>query len=223
LNTKRRNTTAFTLIELLVVIAIIAVLAAVSFTALGQVREASGRAKCASNMRQWAAAYLVMVIDKDGVLVANGGTGLTWYGALNPDYLPTKKNPTSDDYLPLSCPSAVAGFRKLGYSYTVTRASYGLNSYIGDANATAGSVAMRMANLTSPSATVMLGDVTVQTKKDGFNIGLSATSIQSWHGGKFALCYFDGHAALVDEAFINSMKSTKGTAGSAGSIFWNGL
>jgi prepilin-type N-terminal cleavage/methylation domain-containing protein/prepilin-type processing-associated H-X9-DG protein len=223
LNVKRRNTTAFTLIELLVVIAIIAVLAAVAFTALGQVREASGRAKCASNMRQWAAAYLVMVNDNNGVLVANSGSGITCYGALNPDYLPTKKNPTSDDYLPLSCLSAVAGFRKLGYSYTVTRASYGFNSYIGDTNATAGSVAMRMANLTSPSATVMFGDVTVQTKKDGFNIGLSVGSIQAWHGGKFALCYFDGHAALLDEAFINSMKSTKGTAGSAGSIFWNGL
>ena len=221
---KKRKKTGFSLIELLVVITIIAVLAAVTFTALGQVSEASKRAKCASNMRQWAAAYLVMVNENNGVLVAASGGGMTCYGALNPDYLPTKKNPTSDDYLPLSCPTAVAGLRKLGYTYKVTRANYGFNAYIGDTSATAGSVAMRMANLTSPSATILVGDVVIQTpQNDGFNSGIATGSINAWHGSKFAICYFDGHAALVDQAFVTSMKSTRGTAGSAGSIFWNGL
>jgi prepilin-type N-terminal cleavage/methylation domain-containing protein len=69
LNIKRRKTTAFTLIELLVVIAIIAVIAALAFPALQQSREAANQTKCLSNMRQLSTAYLLMVADKDGVLV----------------------------------------------------------------------------------------------------------------------------------------------------------
>jgi prepilin-type N-terminal cleavage/methylation domain-containing protein len=207
----KRNTTGFTLIELLVVIAVIALLAALALPALQQSREASNQTKCLSNMRQLSAAYLLMVTDKDGVLVPNSGGGDTWYNAVD-DYLPTTLV-TSEDWRSLCCPSALAGLAKVGVNSSTTsssRATYGLNSKIDSAGDL-----KRMANLTKPSATILLGDTKIQD--DWTTMGVQKSNIYAWHRNntKFSICYFDGHFEVVDQAFIDSKKGSD--------IFWQGL
>lgn len=69
----------FTLIELLVVIAIIAVLASMMLPALAQAKEASRRARCKSNLHQWAVAIHTYVADNEDQLlstVIDGGTSI---------------------------------------------------------------------------------------------------------------------------------------------------
>ncbi len=215
LNIKRRNTTGFTLIELLVVIGIIAVIAALAFPALQESREAANQTKCLSNMRQLSAAYLLMVADKDGVLVPSDGGGDTWYNAVD-DYIPTKLV-TGEDWRSLCCPSALAGLAAEGKKPSTTNrnscATYGLNSEI----KSAGSFS-RMVNVSKPSATILLGD----TKINGewTTSGLQNSNIKAWHrkNTKFSICYFDGHSEVVDQAFITSKKKDE-----AADIFWKGL
>ena len=208
---------AFTLIELLVVIAIIAVLAAIAVPALGKVRESGDRAKCLSNMRQLSLAQLGVIADRGGVL----GTGLTWYSTELDKYLgitvSSQKKPT---YLRISCPSAMARLKALGLNHDVERATYGYNAYLSDTNNT--SAVKRLAGLIHPAATVMIGDVPMQRDNQAYKLNLSADGVASYHGVKCAICYFDGHAEMVDTNFVASMQSTMTTRGSPGSIFWYG-
>jgi len=194
-----------------VVIAVIAVIAALAFPVLQNSREASNQTKCLSNMRQLSTAYLLMVVDKDGVLVPNSGDGDTWYNAVD-DYIPTKLV-TSEDWKSLCCPSALAGLAKVGVNSSTTsstRATYGLNSKIDSAGDL-----KRMANLTKPSATILLGDTKIQD--DWTTMGVQRSNIHAWHrkNAKFSICYFDGHSEVVDQAFIDSKKGSD--------IFWQGL
>ena len=189
----------------------IALLAALALPALQQSREASNQTKCLSNMRQLSAAYLQMVTDKDGVLVPNSGGGDTWYNAVD-DYLPTTLV-TSEDWRSLCCPSALAGLAKAGINSSTTsssRATYGLNSKIDSAGDL-----KRMANLTKPSATILLGDTIIQD--NWTSMGVQKSNIHAWHRNntKFSICYFDGHFEVVDQAFIDSKKPAD--------IFWKGL
>ncbi len=189
----------------------IALLAALALPALQQSREASNQTKCLSNMRQLSAAYLLMVTDKDGVLVPNSGGGDTWYNAVD-DYIPTTLV-TSEDWRSLCCPSALAGLAKAGINPSTTyssRATYGLNSKIDSAGDL-----KRMANLTKPSATILLGDTKIQD--DWTTMGVQKSNIYAWHrkNTKYSICYFDGHFEVVDQAFIDSKKPAD--------IFWQGL
>jgi len=193
----KRNTTGFTLVELLVVIAVLALLAGLALPALLKTSEASNQTKCLSNMRQLSAAYLLMVTDKDGVLVPNSDGGNTWYNEVD-DYMPTKLE-TSEDWKSLCCPSALAGLAKVGVNSSTTsssRATYGLNSKIDSAGDL-----KRMANLTKPSATILLGDTIIQD--NWTSMGVQRTNIYAWHRNntKFSICYFDGHSEVVDQTF----------------------
>jgi prepilin-type processing-associated H-X9-DG protein len=126
-------------------------------------------------------------------------------------------------YINLSCPSALAAMKKLGYTYTVNRCSYGLNSKVGGANATT-----RMAQVTKPSATLLLGDGPRVGKNDGFTIGINANAngnlLTSYHSAKCAITYFDGHAQFVDSDFLDKInnKAEIKKEGSEASVFWNG-
>lgn len=215
---------AFTLIELLVVIAIIAVLAGIAVPAVGKVRQTGDRAKCLSNMRQLSSFYLNMVGEKGGVLVASSGGGSTWYTELEKGYINrTGDNQTdTEHYKRLSCPSALAAFKALGQTYSVTRASYGLNTYIGDQK---NGGPTRMAQVTKPGTTLLLGDGDAMKSGAGMVMNLKDTGnnvLKPYHGDKCAICYFDGHADLVDTNFLATMGSTRATPGSSGSIFWTG-
>jgi len=213
---------AFTLIELLVVIAIIAVLAAIAVPALGTARQSGGNAKCLSNMRQLSSAQLAVIGDRNGALSeTDSGKSASWYSSQLDSYLGIGNRTVEEriQYYPrISCPPALAKFKSLGYTYTVPRASYGYNTYVADTN----NVVKRLAGLVRPAATVMIGDADIRKKMDGFNINLAADSVTPYHGDKCAICYFDGHAELLDTNFLASMQSTMKTPGSPGSIFWYG-
>ena len=213
---KRRLSDAFTLVELLVVISIIGLLAALAVPALSKARQSADRAKCTSNMRQLASLYLAMVAVQDGVLVGSSGGGSTWYTELESNKYLNATNVAS--YITLSCPSALAALKKLGYTYTVTRASYGLNSKVGGANTTT-----RIAQVTKPSATFLLGDGPVVGANNGFTSGINPNGnlLSSYHNNKYAITFFDGHAEFVDQAFVDQRNATS-PEGSVGSVFWNG-
>jgi prepilin-type N-terminal cleavage/methylation domain-containing protein len=221
--TRKRLSTAFTLVELLVVISIIGLLAALAVPALSKARQSADRAKCTSNMRQLSSLYLSMVAGQDGVLVGASGNG-TWYTAL--EGIKYLQFTNAAGYATLSCPSALASLKKLGYRYTVSRASYGLNGLIGPPNnGLTASAATRMSQVTKPSATFLLGDGNMAAANDGMNIGLRHSGqnlLEFYHHNKCAITYFDGHAEFVDQAFVTSMKASVSEEGSSGSVFWKG-
>jgi prepilin-type processing-associated H-X9-DG protein len=162
-------------------------------------------------MRQLSAAYLLMVTDKDGVLVEASGSSITWYEALE-SYGYIKKTgdvqKDMENYKKLSCPKALA---VLGNKYNVTRATYGLNTYIGNSNGPT-----RMVQLTKPSATLLIGDGDKMGSGIGMtmNLNVGGKKITPYHNKKCAITYFDGHSALVDQAVIPT---------DASDIFWKGL
>jgi prepilin-type processing-associated H-X9-DG protein len=154
------------------------------------------------------------MVDRNGALIPSnedaGGTA-TWYNLIEP-YL-ALNNAASANWISLSCPSAVAGLAEAGVNSSTTtssRATYGLNDAI-----KANGAFSRMVNLKKPSATVLLGDTHISNNKEWTTMGIQKSSAKAWHKEKCGVCYFDGHAELVDQSFIKSTKKAD--------IFWSGV
>jgi prepilin-type processing-associated H-X9-DG protein len=82
-----------------------------------------------------------------------------------------------------------------------------------------------MAQVTKPSATLLLGDGSTMNSGAGMVMNLKETGnaiIKPYHNQKSAITYFDGHAELVDDDFLNEKIETINMEGSAGSVFWKG-
>jgi prepilin-type N-terminal cleavage/methylation domain-containing protein len=69
---------AFTMVELLVVMAIIALMVAVLMPALSKAKEASRRARCAANLRQWG-----LMIHNYAVDNKSNTPGVVWWGNID--------------------------------------------------------------------------------------------------------------------------------------------
>jgi prepilin-type N-terminal cleavage/methylation domain-containing protein/prepilin-type processing-associated H-X9-DG protein len=141
----------FTLIELLVVIAIIAILAAILFPVFAKAREKARQTSCLNNQKQLALGWTMYVQDYDEAFPPychyNYDTSswtVRWYTLLEP-YIKNKQvwicpsdNNTSEDW------------RSYGYNgYNLVTTVWNLKP----ANA-----ALRLAELTNPSETIMAGE-----------------------------------------------------------------
>ena len=74
-----KRSRGFTLIELLVVIAIVAILAALLLPAIQSAREKARQARCISNMKNLANAFMMYVGEFDGHLPTSGRSGSSPY------------------------------------------------------------------------------------------------------------------------------------------------
>src|SRR4051812_40888711 len=72
MTSRSKQRCGFTLVEILVVIGIIAVLIAILMPVLSKVHQQATRIQCASNLRQWGAAYAQYGIVNKGMFPYNG-------------------------------------------------------------------------------------------------------------------------------------------------------
>jgi prepilin-type processing-associated H-X9-DG protein len=83
-----------------------------------------------------------------------------------------------------------------------------------------------MAQVTKPSATLLIGDGDTMDSGSGMVMNLNAggNSIMPYHNNKSAITYFDGHAEFVDDAYLTKVtqKAKIKTEGSEASVFWKG-
>ena len=141
---------AFTLLELLVVIAIIAILAALLLPALAQGKVLAQRARCLSNQRQLAIAWMIYAGDHGDKLALNGAllptataTRVLWAAGYNHFYLPAftetqylldAKYAALGPYLKAAgvykCP-ADQNTKLVGTQKMPTVRSYSMNGYLG--------------------------------------------------------------------------------------------
>lgn len=224
---------AFTLTELLVTIAIIAILASLSISALGVVRNSADNARCIANLRASGTAMLQYFTDNNG----NFFTGKNWFA-----YPSTKSGPNNgmreyfgivaendknavitDEIFQrdsiLTCPAMKRKYPQL-YPQGLNR-GYGINYYLQqkDPNKNydglpsserpllAGSY-QKVTNVPRPSAMWILTETPVNNELLGSLNDNTASYGEKYlslpHNGKQNAFFLDGHiTALTVDDFMN--------------------
>ncbi|MCL5104950.1 MAG: type II secretion system GspH family protein [Armatimonadetes bacterium] len=214
----------FTLIELLVVIAVIAVLAAILFPVFATAKASAKRAKCISNLRQVAAAWLAYADDNNGRACISiewrDGREVSWdfaggYDGWTPGLL-SRYTKCGQIY---SCPSYVPPKTSDGpdpYERPYTGYAYN-TSYIG-AEFTCNSRSMAhnsclLEQIAQPSRTAVFADAGYGNPASPHNYlrapsdrtagnPLRSATVHFRHNGFACVAYADGSVRLTNKKYL---------------------
>ncbi|QTN31619.1 type II secretion system protein [Akkermansiaceae bacterium] len=199
----------FTLVELLVVIAIVAVLAALSSTAVFRFRKSADKVAVTNNLRQIQAANMGYATEQNGKFVPPSETveGITYLWFENPDFLSQIKggsatyaaDGSANTSLELSMMDP-AVIREKPSGYKTLAASYGYTTPV-DASP------LRKAQLDDASRTAAF--ITADAPFAGYG---SKANIAYRHGDKAIVVFHDGHAIPLSAQEIAKK--------SASNVFW---
>jgi prepilin-type N-terminal cleavage/methylation domain-containing protein/prepilin-type processing-associated H-X9-DG protein len=208
-----RSRSGFTLIELLVTISIIAILAALSFGAVNQVRLRADRTAALSNLRQIGTAIVLYAADNNQVLPGPLFPGqIPVYDASRAGRLPVMLaqylgiNPLPTPFLVnLFIPPAyrrnpprgitLDNARTFVMNMNVANQSGNINPW--GSLATGVGAPMPIMRIDSPSSTWALSDADQQHPAVMNASWRSSTPVNPIHGTSRTALFFDGHAATM--------------------------
>lgn len=216
----RTRSGAFTLIELLTVIAIIAVLAAILFPVIGNMKNRANQSASVNNLRQWGAALAASLAEFDGAMPSDGATGGganladedAWFNRL-PKFMGqlALNNPQVQTNPPSAGQKSL--FVNPGVNTGTPGANnrpffYGMNDFLSNAD----EPTMKMLRVERPSATVFMAEkldpgsaVTLQQVQAFFGGG--NPMIDQDNEANFVFC--DGHVATMKRRIFMNPLSTQ--------------
>ena len=215
----QRARKGFTLVEILVVITIILVLAAISFSVVGKMRNQAKSMVCIGNLKQVGNAIITYSVDNNDQMLPlqgnkeDGSRGDIWPVILaKAGYLWATPNvgPPPCGKGVWTCPSC--DFMSNAYG------AYGIVEGIFNYTENAAAGPKRMSSIGRPSATWLLGDVmqTTNPKKGWYAIWKNPAQWASNHGPAAArhgsnrtnVCMFDGHIESLTTKELKDKKIT---------------